>query len=76
MKELEKNLSDTKRELNKYKVLYRVLKLENDNLKYNYRVSVDQYQILLKRYNWTLSSIIYRIVRKLYRGVRKIFGRK
>ncbi len=80
------NLKEINQQLNKYKVLYRVLKLENDNLKYNYRVLYDQNQVLIKNNNELLfikseyeritSNRFYRFFRKIYRGLKKILGRK
>lgn len=80
------NLNEINQQLNKYKVLYRVLKLENDNLKYNYRVLYDQNQVLIKNNNELLfikseyeritSNRFYRFFRKIYRGLKKILGRK
>ena len=80
------NLKEINQQLNKYKVLYRVLKLENDNLKYNYRVLYDQNQVLIKNNNELLfikseyeritSNRFYRFFRKIYRGLKKNLGRK
>ena len=60
--------------------------LENDNLKYNYRVLYDQNQVLIKNNNELLfikseyeritSNRFYRFFRKIYRGLKKILGRK
>ncbi|MEG2310400.1 MAG: hypothetical protein RSB76_00240 [Clostridia bacterium] len=73
---VDKNNDEIENQLNKYKMLNRVLELENDSLKYNYRVIVDENKYLRDNLFKIECGCSYKFSKKMSKVFHKVFRRK